>query len=367
MKDSVNHHMISDVEIGAFLSSGVDSSYIVSLAKPNNTYTIGYNSLKYSETEYAKELAEELKIKNKVKNITKEEYINAIPKVLYYMDEPCSDPSAISLYFLAKLASNDVKVIISGEGADEFFAGYNTYKEQLDFRFYNKIPFPIRHMLAVLFNKIPEFRGRNFIVRRGTKLEDDYVGVNKVFSENETKKVLNIKDTIKPKDITNSIFERYTDKNNVVKMQAVDIKYWLVRDILLKVDKMTMANSIEARTPFIDKEVFNIASSIPTQYKIQKNNTKIALREAAKRDIPCEGAYKKKKLGFPVPLREWMREDDVYSEIKKTLSKVFVGELFNQAYALKLLEQHKNKEKDNYKKVWAIYCFIKWYEIFFLK
>lgn len=365
MKSSVRYHTISDVEVGAFLSSGVDSSYIVSLAKPNKTYTVGYNLPKYSETEYAKKLAEELKISNKVKNITKEEYINAIPKILYHMDEPCSDPSAISLYFLAELASNDVKVIMSGEGADEFFGGYNTYKEQLDFKFYNKIPFAIRHMLAVLFNKIPEFRGRNFIVRRGTKLEDDYVGVNKVFSENETKKVLRIKNTIKLKDITNSIFKQYRDKNNVVKMQAIDIKYWLVRDILLKVDKMTMANSVEARTPFIDREVFNVASSIPMKYKIQKNNTKIALREAAKRDIPNEEAYKKKKLGFPVPLREWMREDDVYNEIKKTISKDFVGKLFNQAYVLKLLEQHKNKKKDNYKKVWTIYCFIKWYEIFF--
>ena len=145
----------------------------------------------------------------------------------------------------------------------------------------------------------------------------------------------------------------------------IDIKYWLVKDILLKVDRMTMANSLEARTPFIDKEVFKIASELPLKYKVSKDNTKIALRDAAKLDIPNE-SYKKKKLGFPVPLREWMKEEDVYNEIKQTINKDFVKEFFNQKYVIKLLEEHKNNKKDNYKKVWAVYCFIKWYEIFFL-
>ncbi len=147
-------------------------------------------------------------------------------------------------------------------------------------------------------------------------------------------------------------------------MQAIDIKYWMVKNILLKVDKMTMANSIEARTPFVDKEVFNISRTIPTKYKVSKNNTKIALREAAKKDIPND-SYKKKKLGFPVPLREWMRQDEIYNEIKQTISKSYVEQFFNQKYVLKLLQQHKNNKKDNYKKVWTIYCFIKWYEVFF--
>lgn len=148
-------------------------------------------------------------------------------------------------------------------------------------------------------------------------------------------------------------------------MQAVDIKYWLVKNILLKVDKMTMANSIEARTPFIDKEVFKVASTMPLKCKLSKDNTKIALREASKKDIPNE-AYKKKKLGFPVPIREWIREDVVYSEIKQTIEQDFVSEFFNQKYVIKLLEQHRNHKKDNYKKIWAIYCFIKWYEIYFI-
>lgn len=365
MKNSIEYHKISDVEVGAFLSSGIDSSYIVSLARPNKTYTVGYNFPKYSEIRYTKKLAEQLGIKNISKKISQKEYMDEVTKMLYYMDEPCADPSAIALYAVSKLASKDVKVIMSGEGADEFFGGYNTYREAVDYKIYDKIPYTIRHLLAMIFKHLPEFRGRNFIVRRGAKLEDEYIGVNKIFSEEERKRVLSTKDIIQNKQITEFEFNKYKEKSDIIKMQAIDIKYWLVRDILLKADKMTMANSIESRTPFIDKEVFKVASTIPLKYKISKDNTKIALREASKKSIPNE-AYKKKKLGFPVPIREWMREEEVYEEIKQTIEQNFVGEFFNQKYVLKLLEQHKNRKKDNYKKIWAIYCFIKWYEIFFI-
>lgn len=365
MQNSVQHHMISDVEVGAFLSSGIDSSYLVSLAKTYKTYTVGYQNPKYSEIQYAQNLTAKLDISNISKQISKEEYLRKLPEVLYYMDEPSCDASAVSLYFLSKLASEEVKVIISGEGADEFFGGYNTYREEVDFKWYNKIPFVFRRLLALIFENFPEGRGRNLIVRRGKKLEEEYVGVNKIFSQKERKKVLNCKDTIKNKTITKPIFDQYKTKDHLVKMQAFDIKNWLIKDILLKVDKMTMANSLEARTPFVDKEVFKIASTIPQAYKVSKENTKIALREAAKKDIPND-SYKKKKLGFPVPLREWMRGEDVYNEIRKTILQEFVKEFFNQKYVLHLLEEHKNGKKDNYKKVWAIYCFIKWYEVFFI-
>ena len=363
IRDSVDYHKISDVEVGAFLSGGVDSSYIASVAKPKKTYTIGYKEEKYSEIDYAKDLAKELKVKNINKKISKEEYIKALPKMLYYMDEPCADPSAISLYFLSKLASKDVKVVMSGEGADEFFGGYNCYAEEEKFKLYDKLPYFIRYIIGKCFELLPEHKGRNFLVRRGKKLEDEYVGVNKIFSEKERKKVLNIEDNIRNKDIINNVLEN--EKQNLTKMQKIDIKNWLNKNILLKGDKMSMANSVEARTPFVDKEVFEIAKSLPLEYKVTQNSTKIALREAAKRDIPNE-SYKKKKLGFPVPLREWMREDDLYNEIKEAINKDFVDEFFNREYVLKLLEEHKNHKKDNYKKVWIVYVFIKWYETFFV-
>ncbi len=365
MKDSVKHHMIADVEVGSFLSSGIDSSYMVSLARPDKTYTVGYNDDKYNEIAYAKDLTEQLGITNVSKRITKEEWLAAIPKFLYHMDEPSSDPSAISLYFVAKLASKDVKVVLSGEGADEFFGGYNYYREEVDMGFYNKIPYCIRHLLAVIFGALPEFKGRNFIVRRGNKIEDEYVGVNKIFSEKERKRILKCEDTIKNRDITRTFFEKCKNGSNIVKMQAVDIRNWMLNDILLKCDKMAMASSIEGRTPFTDRVVFDLARTIPMKYKVTKDNTKVALREAAKLDIPNE-AYKKKKLGFPVPIRDWMRQDEFYNEIKRAFSENFVKEFFDQEYILKLLEEHKTGKKDNYKKVWIIYSFIIWYEIYFL-
>lgn len=363
MKDSVDYHKISDVEVGAFLSGGVDSSYIVSLSKPKRTYTVGYDEEKYSEINNAKDLTNKLDIKNINKKITKKEYMKAIHTVIYYMDEPCADPSAVSLYFLSRLVSKDLKVIMSGEGADEFFGGYNCYAEEESIKLYNKIPYCIRHIIGKIFELLPEFKGRNFIVRRGKKVEEEYIGVNQVFSEKERNKILKFKNNLRNKDIISKIVKK--EKNNLTTMQKIDIKCWLPRNILLKGDKMAMANSVEARTPFIDKEVFEIASTIPLEHKVRKNSTKVALREAAKKDIPNE-SYKNKKLGFPVPLREWMREDDIYNEVKETISKDFVEEFFNRKYVLKLLEEHRRHKKDNYKKVWTIYTFIKWYEVFFL-
>ena len=366
MQDSVNHHMLSDVEVGSFLSSGIDSSYLVSLAKPAKTYTVGYDIPKYNEIDYAKDLTDKLNITNISKKITKEEYMNIIPKIMYHMDEPSSDPAAVALYFVANIASKDVKVVLSGEGADEFFGGYNIYRRDVDMGFYNKIPFKIRHLIAKIASNLPEIRGINFLIRRGMTLEENYIGVNRVFGKNEIKKILRLNNQIKNEDITKPVYEEQKGKSDIIKMQAIDINFWLIKDILQKADRMTMANSLEGRVPFIDKEVFEVASSLPIEYKVTKENTKVALRDAAKKVIPNE-SYKKKKLGFPVPLRNWMRDDDFYTEIKNTFSKDYVKEFFNQKYIIKLLEQHKNNKKDNYKKVWTIYCFLKWYEIFFLE
>ena len=364
MKNSIDHHLISDCEVGAFLSSGVDSSYLVSLSKLKKTYTVGYRLQQYSEIDYANELTKELGIKNKSYKIEKQEYLKAISSVIYHLDEPIADPSAISLYFLAKLASQDIKVIISGEGADEFFGGYNYYMITQNDSFYHKTPYFIRHQIAGLCCFLPEFKGRNFLIRAGNQLENNYIGVNKIWSERERKKVLKVKDILKNNDITRPVFNHYQNENSLNQMQAIDIHFWLLKDILLKVDKMTMAHSIEARTPFVDKQVFAVASTLSKDHKVSNKQTKIALRLAAKKVIPNK-AYKKKKLGFPVPLREWMKEDDFYNEIKSALNQDFVQEFFDQKYLLHLLEQHKNNKKDNYRKIWSVYSLIKWYEIFF--
>lgn len=364
MKDSVKKHLLSDVEVGSFLSSGVDSSYIVALAKPDKTYTVGYNLARYNEIHYAKDLCQKLDINNTSKVIEKNEYMDAIPDIMYYLDEPTSDPAAISLYFVAKLASKDVKVVLSGEGADEFFGGYNYYREEVDYKFYNKIPFFIRHAIGAVASLFPEGRGFNFLVRRGQKLEDNYIGVNRNFSEKMANKVLKKNYTLKATDLTKKVYEEFKDYNNIHKMQAIDINFWLMKDILLKADRMTMASSIEGRVPFIDKEVFKVASSLPFDYKVTKENTKVALRDAAKKVIPTE-AYKKKKLGFPVPIREWIKDDDVYDMIKTAFYSDISKKFFNTKEIIKLLDEHKSGKKDNYRKIWTLYSFITWYSVFF--
>lgn len=365
MQDSVKKHLLSDVEVGSFLSSGIDSSYIVSLAKPARTYTVGYDIAKYDEISYAKDLAAKLNINNTSKVIKMREYMEEFPKIMYYLDEPTSDPAAISLYFVAKLASKDVKVVLSGEGADEFFGGYNYYREEVDLKFYNKIPYFIRHTIGKIASIFPEGYGINFLVRRGEKLENSYIGVNRNFSEKMARKVLKKDYKLKGVDVAKDVYNEFKGYSNIDKMQAIDINFWLMKDILLKADRMTMASSLEGRVPFIDKEVFKIASSLPIDKKVTKENTKVALRAAAKEVIPT-AAYKKKKLGFPVPIREWMKEEFVYSKIKEMFNKEFTKNFFKVDIINKLLEEHINGKKDNYRKVWTIYSFLTWYEIYFL-
>ena len=364
MASSVKYHQISDVEVGSFLSSGIDSSYLVSLAKPDKTFTVGYDNPKYDEIKYAKDLADKLGIENKSKKITKEEYMKAFPNIMYHMDEPLADPSAIALYFVAEIASKDVKVVTSGEGADELFGGYLSYREEIDQSWYMKIPYPIRHIASLVAGLFPEVRGFNFIYRRGRKLEDYNIGLGRVFRDEEAMKIVNFKNQINTKDIVAPLYMEYKDSSNLVKRQVSDYYYWLVQDFLHAVDRNTMMFGLEARTPFLDKEVYEVARHLPTYAKINKETTKPALRLAAKESIPTE-AYKKKKLGFPVPLREWIREDDLYQEIKNKFDSPVAKEIFNHERIIKLLEDHKSGKKDCYKKVWTIYTFLVWYDQFF--
>lgn len=362
MKDSVRHHLISDVEVGSFLSSGVDSSYLVSLARPDKTYTVGYTNKKYSEIDNARNLCNKLGINNTSSIITKEEYMKAIPDVFYHMDEPTTDACSIAVYFLSKLASQDVKVVLSGEGADEFFGGYNSY----DDNFYTKLPLFIRKSVATICKHLPKNKYTRYLIRRGMSLEESYVSINRNFYDDELDDVLKYKNYLKNKDITKDTFLEYKDENELNKKLAIDIKYWLTDNILNIVDKMTMAFSIESRVPFTDKEVFEISRKLNKDYKVRNGMTKAALREAAKKDIPNE-SYKKKKLGFPVPIREWIKDDDFYQEIENTFNMSIADEIFNKNYILKLLKEHKAGVRDNYRKVWAVYSFLKWYQVFFME
>ena len=359
MTDSVKRHFHADVEVGSLLSSGVDSSYIVSIGKPNKTFTVGYDDPKYNEINYAKDLADKLGVQNISKKITQEEYIKNFPKLMYHMDEPLADPSIIALHSISELASHHVKVITSGEGADELFGGYNTYQEEVNQSWYMKIPFPLRRLASMIAGIFPEVRGFNFIYRRGKHLKDYNIGLGRVFRDEEAMKIVKPKNQIHTKDIVKPFYEEYKNNSTMVQRQVIDFYFWLVRDFLHAVDRSGSMFGIEARTPFLDEKVYNIARKLPVSSKINKETTKIALRKAAEKVIPNE-SYKKKKLGFPVPLREWIREDDLYNDIKDKFNSKVADKYFDTKKINKLLEDHKNGKKDCYKKVWAIYTFIVW-------
>jgi len=364
MQDSVKHHAIADVEVGSFLSSGIDSSYIVSTFKPNKTFTVGYDNPKYDEIGYAKDLSDKLGIQNISRKIDKDEYIKEFSKIMYHMDEPLADPSIVPLYYVAETASKHVKVVMSGEGADELFGGYNTYQEDIDQQWYMKIPYWIRHIGYKIASILPDARGFNFVWRRGQKLEDYNIGLGRVMRDSEAQKLIKCKNQINTKDIVAPYYETYKNNSDTVKRQAIDYYFWLVRDFLHSVDRLCMMFGLEGRTPFLDENVYEVARKMPTYAKITKETTKPALRLAAKKVIPNE-AYKKKKLGFPVPLREWIREEKLYNEIKEKFNSKVAEKYFDVKKINKLLDDHYNHKKDTYKKVWTIYTFIVWYNEFF--
>lgn len=363
LEDSIKAHKISDVEVGSFLSSGVDSSYIAALSDVDKTFTVGFDNKKYSEISYAEDLSKKIKTKNINKIISKEEYFKNLPNILYYMDEPLADPSAIALYFVTKIASENVKVSLSGEGADEIFGGYNIYQEPLTQDWYYKIPYPIRRIIGSLATLLPQKRGVNFLVRRGKKLEDRFVGNAFIYNKKEIKKILKTKPRTKGyTELTKKYYDKVKEKDDITKMQYIDFNFWLIGDILLKADKMSMANSLEVRVPFLDRPLIDYALGLPTEFKTDKYTTKKIFRDIAG-EVLEDKVSNKKKLGFPVPIREWMKEEDTYKNIRNLFEKD--NKFFKTKKLIKLLDEHKKGKKDNSRKIWTIYVFLLWYEIFF--
>ena len=364
LKESIKYHKVSDVEVGSFLSSGVDSSIVATLSDVDKTFTVGYDNKKYSEIDYAKELSDMIGVKNISKKISKEEYFEKFPMIQYYMDEPLADASAVALYFVANTASKHVKVSLSGEGADEIFGGYNIYHEPYSVSWYNKIPYPIRRFIGILAYPMRNHSGFNFLVRRSKKLEDRYVGNAFIFEPGDANKILSYNDKRDFKELTRPYYEKIQRYDDVAKMQYIDFNFWLIGDILLKADKMSMANSLEVRVPFLDRPLISSVINMPAKYKIVGNQTKYAFREVCKETLPEKWASKK-KLGFPVPIREWIKEEDVYNDIYEK----FMGseEFFKPKKIIKLLEEHKNGKRDNSRKIWTIYSFLVWYQEYFVK
>ena len=367
MKESVAAHKIADVEVGSFLSSGVDSSYMAALAHVDKTFTVGFADKQYDETDYAREFSEKIGVKNFAYRITPEEYWANIGNIQYHMDEPLADAASAALYFVNREAARQVKVCLSGEGADEFFGGYNIYKEPFTVSWYDKLPLWLRRAIGAAAECLPPVHGVNFLVRRGRPLEERYIGNTNLMGERRKKQLLRqYSGAVKPTDLSRPLFEQTKGQDPVTRMEYCDLNLWMVGDILLKADKMSMANSLELRVPFLDRKVFELACRIPTEHKVNAGQTKIAMRGAAEKTIPARTADKK-KLGFPVPVRAWLRDETYAARVREAFNAPAAAEFFNVKELNRMLDQHMSGKRDNWRQIWCVFIFLVWYDEYFVK
>lgn len=366
--ESVAAHRIADVKVGSFLSGGVDSSYIAACLMPDSTFSVGFEYKDFNETNYAQELSDKLGIKNYRKIVSADEFFAALPQIQYHMDEPQSNLSSVPLWFLAQLAAEQVTVVLSGEGADELFAGYAFYEDAPSLaKFKRVVPRGIRRALGNFAAKRPYFKGRNFLLKAAEMPEKWFTGQAYVYRPDE------IDDVVKPAyasgpdvfELCAPTYERVQDRCDLSKRQYLDMNMWLPGDILLKADKMCMAHSLELRVPFLDKQVMEFAQHIPARFRVNENGNKQVLRHAANRILPDEWATRPKK-GFPVPLKFWLREQKYYDYVKEYFTAPWAEEFFDTSKLMRMLDDHFEGRAFNQRKIYTALTFLIWYKRYFI-
>lgn len=366
--ESVAAHRIADVKVGSFLSGGVDSSYIAACLMPDNTFSVGFDYKDFNETNYAAELSDKLGIKNFRKMISADEFFDALPEIQYHMDEPQSNLSSVPLWFLAKLAREQVTVVLSGEGADELFAGYAWYQDVPAIARYKRlVPRGIRRALGRFVADKHYFKGRNFLLKGAEMPEEWFVGQAFVYRADEADDVLKPEYTTGPDafDVARPIYDRVQDFCPLSKQQYLDMNMWLPGDILLKADKMCMAHSLELRVPFLDKKVMEFAEHVPARYRVNENGNKQVLRHAANRCLPDEWATRPKK-GFPVPFKFWLREQKYYDYVKEYFTAPWAEEFFDTSKLMRMLDDHFEGRALNQRKIYTALTFLIWYKRYFI-
>ena len=369
---SVAAHQIADVEVGCFLSSGVDSSFVVNeVAKGTphvKSFSVGYTEEQYSELPYAQEFSKEIGVPNISNLVDADQFFEANRVIQWYLDEPMPNPAEVPLYFLAQNARKYVKVVLSGEGADELFGGYPMYCQAVHFMDYEKkVPAPLRKAAGAIAAKLPEFKGKHFLVRGAMQPWQRYMRANYVFASPEERDRYLKKDyrSKRPEEYFKPYFDKVAGLDEPTQLQWVDMHTWMLYDILLKADRMSMANSLELRVPFLDREMLELALSIPQRYRSGKEQTKIALRGAALKQLP-DSVAKRKKLGFPVPLNDWLRQDKYAAMVREKFTGPVAEQFFNTAELCRLLDDHVAGRAKNMTKIWSFYSFILWYELYFV-
>jgi len=368
MRDSVAKHMRADVTVGAFLSGGIDSTAIAALAREHNpdliTFTTGFERAGYSEVDVAAESAAAIGVRHVVRTVSATELADVLPLIVWYLDDPVADPALVPLWFIAREAREHVKVVLSGEGADELFGGYTIYREPLSLAAFEKVPGRLRRTLGRISTRIPDgVRGKDLLRRGSLTLEQRYYGNARLFRDDQLRGVLRGYDpTVSHADVTTGPYAASTSWDPVARMQHVDLFTWLRGDILVKADKMTMANSLELRVPFLDPEVFRVASTIPLQEKITRETTKHALRRAL-RDIVPAHVLDRRKLGFPVPIRHWLRKD-LHDWARRIVDDSGTAEFLDLTAVHRMLDEHRAGPQDHSRRIWAVLVFMLWHGIF---
>ncbi len=369
LDDSISAHMVADVEVGSFLSSGVDSSFVAASFGGQKSFSVGFEpggTDHYNETEPALTLARQIGLQANSKIITAQEYWDSFAQIQYFMDEPLADPACVPLYFVNKLAREQVKVCLSGEGADELFGGYTIYNEPHGLRVGTALPRRVRRGLSAVADKLPDFYGKNYLHRAALDLPQRFIGNAYQFRTEHIKDLITfpVDNPLTPQEVTAPFYAMTEGLDDATRMQHLDIHTWMVGDILLKADRMSMAHSIELRVPFLDKEVMKVAAKVPAKYRMDGQHTKMVFREVAKSRLPQE-YYQRPKLGFPVPIRVWLREQQWHSRVRDTLTTTSAGQFFNPTVVNALLDHHASGAQDNSRLIWTLYTFMVWHEQYF--
>lgn len=371
LTESVKYHMISDVPVGTFLSSGIDSAIVTAISSKINpgikAFTVAFGVKEYSEIDDASAITRHLDVEHIKVIRDAEDFKRAFEKVIWALDFPVADPSTVAIYLVCQEAASQLKVVLSGEGADELFGGYKIYDES---RYSSRIfglPKPVKSVLAFLAAILPDWvKGKNLLYRGTTPLEERYVGNAFVFKEKEKKPFLKTFDpTLRFFEPEKEIYARAKENglSPMQQMQYVDMRSWIRGDILVKGDRLSMAHSLEVRVPFLDKEVFKVASALCDGDKLAHGTTKYILRDAF-RDLIDEATFLRPKLGYPVPVRAWLRGEELYPWAKQILENMTCTDYIRKEAALKLLEDHKEGRADNYRKLWTILVFVTWYRLY---
>lgn len=382
LAETVDLYRNADVPVGAFLSEGVDSSFLTTLLDPDDVFSIGFDDPTYDEASKAQALAKINDWTFYSDKVKADEAMHDFPEMQYHMDEPDANPSIIPLWYLCKLARRHVTVALSGEGADELFAGYvnygmHTHSDTIKAftAGLKKLPHKTRVHLAHKIKRMPDFPGKVHLYTNLADPSEFYCGQSviydmdypTIFTSKDANSVLQpvYRNDLTVNGIYQKDFAKVKNADNVKQMQYIDLHHFMLNDIEQKADKISMAHSLELRVPYLDKKIAELANSIPTKYLVNKHDTKYALRKASEKVLP-EAWAKRPKLGFPTPIKQWLKEPRFYKQVRALFTADFVNEIFDQKKIVKLLDDNYHGDGSARRQIWTIYTFLVWYKLFFI-